>query len=204
MANPFTTPKDNSLPVLTPLYSEFGNIVNPIGYDQFGNPDSTYVWTGCGYDGTPDDPLGGQQYAEGYPDLGYSGINYEGWLGQYSYANDTSVYPLYALSSPVTVPEPSTIALLVAAMLAGVAVARRRTARVNRFSTISPLILFAALSLVTLPAHAGFIPPDLPAGSHYEAIFVTSSGTSAESPTSLTTTPSSPPRPTRTRICPKA
>ena len=162
----------------TPLYSESGNIVNPIGYDQFGNPDSTLVWTGCDGDGTNDDPLGGQPYGLGQPDLGYSGINYYGWVGQYDFANETNSYPLYALSSPITVPEPSTIGLLLTGLLAGVVHVRRRLV-----SSIRPLFVFAALlALAPLSAYAGFIPPNLPAGSKYEIAFVTSGGTTATDP----------------------
>ena len=97
----------------TPLYSESGAILNPIGYDQFGNAKNTYVWTGSGGDGTFDNPLG-NGIVYGPPDLGYSALSSYGWLGQASYANATSVYPLYALSSPITVPEPGTVALLAA------------------------------------------------------------------------------------------
>ena len=161
----------------TPLYSIYGNILNPIGYDQFGNADSTLVWTGSDYDGTNDDPLGGQQYALGQPDLGYSSIAYEGWLGQYSFANATNVYPLYALSSPITVPEPSTLALLGVAMLAGVVYLRRRFTSLSRF-----LLAFVAFLSIALPACADFIPPNLPAGSQYEIAFVTSGGTTATDP----------------------
>ena len=161
----------------TPLYSVSGNIINPIGYDQFGNAQATYVWTGSGYDGTGDDPLGGQPYGLGQPDLGYSNISYGGWLGQSGYANQTNVYPLYALSSPITVPEPGTIVLLLTGLLAGVVYLRRR------FASLSHLLYASVvLSLLALPAFAGFIPPNLPAGSKYEIAFVTSGTRDATSP----------------------
>ncbi len=121
----------------TSLYSEFGNIINPINGDQFGDTFDGYVWTGSGYDGTPDNPLGNPllgyydngfpDYVYGPPDVGYTGIASEDWLGQYGYETETDVYPLYALSSPITVPEPSTVALLLTGLLAGAAFARRKS-----------------------------------------------------------------------------
>ena len=98
----------------TPLYNVSGTILNPISYDQFGNSDISYVWTGTYYDGTPDNPLGNGIYF-GPPDIGISNITSFWLAGGTDIA--TNVHPLYALSSPITVPEPGTLALLAAGLL---------------------------------------------------------------------------------------
>ena len=144
-----------------PLYSPGGFILNSINYDQFGQTQNTYVWTGSALDGTFDNPLGnGNVY--GPPDLGRSDQGQSGlWCGSYGFDTATNIHPLYALSSPITVPEPSTIVLLLVGLIVGAAFARRRAARVCHCSKIGTLGI-AVLSAVPLPVFADFIPPNLP------------------------------------------
>ena len=109
----------------TPLYSASGILINPIDYDQFGNALAGGVWTGSNTDGTSDKPLGGQQFY-GAPDTGYSTNTNSQWIHN---GDQSQVAPMvfYALSSPITVvPEPGTLVLLAAGVVAAAAYAWRR------------------------------------------------------------------------------
>ena len=75
--------------IATPLYSPSGSILNPIGYDQFGNAQNTLVWTGSEFDGTYDNPLG-NGIVYGAPDIGYSGTTSD-WLSWSPNASPTNV-----------------------------------------------------------------------------------------------------------------
>lgn len=108
----------------TPLYG--GSLIDPILYNQYGNEFSTPVWTGSNADGTPDHPLGGQNQFGG-PDFGESTFSTGGWIHG-SIDTQATAWPLYALSSPITVvPEPGTFTLLaVGAAAIGTFALRRR------------------------------------------------------------------------------
>jgi hypothetical protein len=111
-------------------------LLSSINYDQFGDVISwgESVWTGSYWDGTTftEFPLGGN----GSPFPGWAGTGMAGgggyadeWI-QSNSAATSSVLPLYALSSPITIPEPATISLLGAALFGlGVVYVRRRFAK---------------------------------------------------------------------------
>ena len=107
----------------TPLYG--GTLIHPILYDQFGNSNSTGVWTGSNSDGTTDAPLGGESLY-GSPDIGVSAAISGQWLHDSS-DGQGSIAEFYALSSPITVvPEPGTLSLLAAAAGLGFFFVQRR------------------------------------------------------------------------------
>ena len=110
----------------TPLYGSTGTLINPIDYDQFGNILATGVWTGSNTDGTSDAPLGGQS-SYGWPNTGYSTNTNSIWIHG-TFDSQGGGHEFYALSSPITVvPEPTTLVLLAAGVVAAAAYARRRS-----------------------------------------------------------------------------
>jgi hypothetical protein len=94
------------------LYS--GSLTNSVGYDQYGNVGPQIVWTGTDSSGnTTANPLGGTAFLT-LVSFGLSTSTTGTWLevpggGDPSGAQSFSYY---ALSSAITVPEPSTLALL--------------------------------------------------------------------------------------------
>jgi hypothetical protein len=116
-------PNDGTIPVYntagqlvsdidTPLYS--GAIINPIAYDQYGDWLDSLVWSGSFATGerTASYDLGAAGTAVWPCQAGRSGDTDQGWLFYAPW--DQGSIPVYALSSPITVPvpEPSTLALL--------------------------------------------------------------------------------------------
>jgi hypothetical protein len=110
-----------------------GGLLNAVQYNQFGNTESglTYIdaWTGTNASGGG---VLGEQLGSTYPVEGYY-TSSAGWIDEGNDADgfgiNTDYYPLYALSSPITVPEPATITLLGSALLtvAGMRLVRRRS-----------------------------------------------------------------------------
>ena len=89
-----------------------GQLQNPIEYDPTGGYEGGVVWTGSKSDGTAniDGDLGFQSFP--WLIVGDSAASNSYWLyfGQYS---PSIHFPIYALSSPITVvPEPATLTLL--------------------------------------------------------------------------------------------
>ncbi len=125
----------------TALWSD--DLQNPVDYDQSGQlAASSYVWSGSNDSGTAGTlPLGELTPLNDLifgPMVGLDVSAGPGWLGHHETWNyysppNTNTLPLYALSSPITVPapEPSTFVLLGIGTTSLVAYAwrkRRRTA----------------------------------------------------------------------------
>jgi hypothetical protein len=112
----------------SPLYSP-PTLTNSIDYDQMGNLKLYQaVWTGSTSNGTAN--VGSTL---GSPETTIIGIDSNGtldtsWIAGPPFLPNTSVLPLYALSSPITAPEPATLSLVgVAALgIAGASLVRRR------------------------------------------------------------------------------
>jgi hypothetical protein len=108
------------------LYS--GSLLSPINYTQSGgSPPIDLIWTGSDPTGASLNPLGVAD-----PEFGLSSSSGSAWMAS---ANNTPAgvpWPIYVLSSPITVvPEPGTISLLAAmvAFCAGIALRRVGRAR---------------------------------------------------------------------------
>ena len=132
-------------------------LLSLIDDDQFDDiapwPWGSSVWTGSNWDGSifTEFPLGGN----GSPFPGWAGIGsvsggaVDQWIQENS-AQTSSVLPLYALSSPIPVPEPATGTLLASALLGlGAIYLRRRWAK----ATVQ-LLLAAFLVASGVTAHA--------------------------------------------------
>jgi hypothetical protein len=93
-----------------------GGLLANIDYDQNGNARAAGVWTGSHWDGSAysGNELGN---SNGYASIGYTSLA-PGWLFPQNWIEDGTGFSqgqykaFYALSSPITVPEPSVLALL--------------------------------------------------------------------------------------------
>ncbi len=131
-----------------PIYDTKGDLLEPSfgalmtsssfrgpEYTQNGTEKSGYVWTGDVLANnslgskSPSGPLGSPYPVWGfdYAELGGSGDATQEWLCQDAGGSNGYHDPFYAISSPVTiVPEPSTLALLIAGAVGLLALAWRR------------------------------------------------------------------------------
>ena len=88
------------------LYS--GSLLAPVSFDENGGPPPiSLIWTGAtAAGGISANPLGSTT-----PEFGESTLSTSGWITGFSQGQ--TPWPIYALSSPITVvPEPGTLALL--------------------------------------------------------------------------------------------
>jgi hypothetical protein len=104
------------------------SLLAPIKFDENGNlPPINLIWTGADSVGGSLNPLGSAT-----PEYGDSNASTTGWItGDPSGAFSAGTpWPLYALSSPITVvPEPASFGLLVAGLLSISAIAYRSAGR---------------------------------------------------------------------------
>ncbi len=106
-----------------------GRIESPIRIDESGAVRDTFVWTGTAAEGNGLSPLGGGVQVM----TGVSDASDSWWT--YSYTEDMrEANSLYAISSPITVPEPSAFMCLALMGLGwvGVVAVRKRRARSSR------------------------------------------------------------------------
>jgi hypothetical protein len=107
------------------LYS--GTLLAPINYTQAGGtPTTVQIWTGSSTSGTSLNPLGGPSN----PEYGLYNSAGAGWIASNNNFSAGIGWPIYVLSSPITVvPEPGTMSLVSVALLcgAGAVLRRRRT-----------------------------------------------------------------------------
>jgi hypothetical protein len=104
------------------LYS--GSLLAPVSFDQNGNaPPIDLIWTGAtAAGGIPSNPLG-----SAVPEFGNSNDSNSNWITGLSGDGSNIPWPVYALSSPITVvPEPAALSLAGAiACLGGILFVRR-------------------------------------------------------------------------------
>jgi hypothetical protein len=125
-------PSSASIPIYNVLGTEIsagnlysGTLLAPIDFTQAGGtPPTTQIWTGSSTSGTSLNPLGGPSD----PEYGLYNSSGASWIAS---ANNLSAgigWPIYVLSSPITVvPEPGTLSLMAVALLCGAgAVLQRR------------------------------------------------------------------------------
>jgi hypothetical protein len=99
------------------------------GYDQNGltdGEDQQPLFTGStATGGISPYPYGGNPY---HTELGYTGLSTGGWLDEGLHnTNQTETYPLYALSTEITViPEPTTFGLVAIGLLSVLTIRRRK------------------------------------------------------------------------------
>ena len=146
------------------------NLLSDIIYTQYGVPVlAEDPWTGTDYTGTDiSNPLGSS-----LPWYGDAYTTDPIWAHDFGHPADYSL-PLFALSDPISAtPEPSTLVLLGLGILGTGAVRLRRRRRTIRASLLVAVLGCTFTALSNTPLRAQVVPPNLPAGSQYQLIFVT-------------------------------
>jgi hypothetical protein len=94
------------------LYS--GTLLAPVNYTQNGGtPPTIEIWTGSSASGAALNPLG----STSDPEYGLYSSADAGWIASADNLPSTIPWPVYVLSSPITVvPEPGTLSLIAAAL----------------------------------------------------------------------------------------
>jgi hypothetical protein len=109
------------------LYS--GSLLAPVNYDENGNgPPITLIWTGA----TSAGGISGSPLGSADAEFGNSNQSGSGWITGSNNTPSSIAWPIYALSSPITVvPEPGTISLVAAALagFGGIFIRRRHAAK---------------------------------------------------------------------------
>ncbi len=111
------------------LYS--GTLLNPIDYTQTGGtPPTTEIWTGSSTSGAALNPLG----SVSDPEFGLYSSSGASWIASADNLPAAIPWPIYAISSPVTVaPEPGTLSMIVVALVCSGAALLRGRRRLHGF-----------------------------------------------------------------------
>ncbi|HEY4309157.1 MAG TPA: hypothetical protein VGN12_06865 [Pirellulales bacterium] len=124
--NAIVNAQDNDIPVyntrgvlvataLSGLYDS--GLTSPVQFNQFGNSETTLVWTGS--NGLGGVVSNGQMGNDNDVAQGLSSAVNTSWIFNQNTTQSVNSFPIYALSSPITVPtpEPSTVAILGSGLL---------------------------------------------------------------------------------------
>ncbi len=118
----------------TGLWAPNLSLINPVGFDQYGNPSTSLVWTGTAAGGINNGgySLGGSQHQS---TAGQTNLDvWPEWFSTASLNTDVYAEPLYAVSSELTIPTPEPSTMVLACLAAtGLAVSSLRRCQLSIF-----------------------------------------------------------------------